>query len=188
LPLHVIGGEWRGRRLKSPPTGPRPSTAIVKRSLFDILGPGIAGKRVLDLYSGTGQLGIEALSRGAARCDMVERDAASARLLADNLRTLGAEARARVHSAAVETWIARHPGEIAEFDLVIADPPYGDPGVPAVLEALGERMKPEAMLVVEDRAGRPHAATSLDEVRRVRHGGSALTFFRPAPRPAEPGA
>jgi 16S rRNA (guanine966-N2)-methyltransferase len=180
MPLQVIAGEARGRRLKSPPGEVRPSLAILRRSLFDILGPGIEGKAVLDLYAGSGALGIEALSRGAARCVLVERDPACVRVINQNLAGVGVGDRARVHSAAVESWIQRHPGEVSGFELILADPPYGDAGLPAVLAALGEGIGPEALLVVEEKQSRELAAPGLRQVRRVRHGGSALTFFRRA--------
>ncbi|HEV3230690.1 MAG TPA: 16S rRNA (guanine(966)-N(2))-methyltransferase RsmD [Candidatus Dormibacteraeota bacterium] len=179
MPLQVIGGKARGRRLKSPPGGVRPSAAILKKSLFDILGPGIAGKAVLDLYAGSGSLGVEALSRGAARCDLVERDRGCVRVISENLQAIGAEGRARVHSAAVETWIAHHAAELAGYDLVLADPPYGEPRLPEVVAALARDLGPGAMVVVEERESRRlDSPPGLTEVRRVRHGDSALTFFR----------
>jgi len=183
--LNVIGGEWGGRRLKSPPPTVRPTSAILRRSLFDILGPGIAGKTVLDLYAGSGSLGLEALSRGAARCDFVERDRRVANVARENLEALaGAGAdRGRVHSGAVERWLERGGRALREYDLVLLDPPYGDPGLAGVLASIARpgALDEGAMVVVERRSdARPGPVDGLLEVRRVVHGDSCLVLMRPA--------
>ncbi|MFN2464533.1 MAG: 16S rRNA (guanine(966)-N(2))-methyltransferase RsmD [Candidatus Dormibacteria bacterium] len=186
MPLHVIGGEWGGRRLKSPPGAVRPSLAILRRSLFDILGPGISGKKVLDLYAGSGSLGLEALSRGAAHVDFVERDPRVAAVVSENLRVLagdGAEARGRVHSGAAERWLQRQGGALREYDLVLLDPPYGDAGLEGVLVTLGHEavLKQGAMVIVERRSDEEQPVIpGLNEVRRVVHGDSMLVMLRAA--------
>ena len=182
--LNVIGGEWGGRKLKSPPRTVRPTAAILRRSLFDILGPGIAGKTVLDLYAGSGSLGLEALSRGARRCDFVERDRRVANVVKDNLSALVGAAeseRGRVHSGAVERWLERSGRALREYDLVLIDPPYGDPGLTGVLASIGRpgALKETAMVVVERRSDeRPDPVEGLVEVRRVSHGDSMLVMMR----------
>src|ERR1700704_3551859 len=88
MPFQVIGGSARGRRLKSPPRDVRPSAAILRRSLFDILGPEVLDAQVLDLYAGAGSLGIEALSRGAAACLFVDRDRRCVEVIRANLALL----------------------------------------------------------------------------------------------------
>ena len=186
MPLQVISGEWGGRRLKSPPGSVRPTLAILRRSLFDILGPGIAGKRVLDLYAGSGSLGLEALSRGAASCDFVERDPRTAAVARENLRSLTAGAagdRGRVHSGAVERWLQRSENALSGYDLILLDPPYGDPGLAGVLVTLGRpgTLKQGAMVIVERRSDEDHGPVDgLAEVRRVSHGDSMLVMMRAA--------
>src|ERR1700736_1577534 len=108
MPLQVIGGEARGRRLKSPPTGVRPTAAIMRRSLFDTLEYLVVDAAVLDLYAGAGTLGIEALSRGARGCDFVERDHRCCAVIRANLGALGTAAggtNGRVHCAPAEKWL-----------------------------------------------------------------------------------
>jgi 16S rRNA (guanine966-N2)-methyltransferase len=187
MPLQVIGGEWGGRRLVSPPAGVRPTLAILRRSLFDILGPGIEGKVVLDLYAGSGSLGLEALSRGASRCDFVERDPRTAAVARRNLTALAGpsdDLPGRVHSASVEGWLHRRGSALRDYDLLLADPPYGHPGLPGVLAVLGAPgvLKEAAMVVVERRSDEAHAAVpGLSEVRRVSHGDSMLVMLRATP-------
>ncbi|MHB8508749.1 MAG: 16S rRNA (guanine(966)-N(2))-methyltransferase RsmD [Candidatus Dormibacteria bacterium] len=182
MPLQVIGGEARGRRLKSPPGGVRPTAAILRRSLFDILGTRVVDARLLDLYAGAGTLGIEAISRGAASCDFVERDRRCAAVVVENLRLGGFSDRGRVHCAAVMKWLSNRP-EPALVDLVLLDPPYGAQELDAVLALLARPglLADGAMVVVEEHAGRQVASPAgLVEVRRVRHGDSALTLLEPA--------
>ena len=185
MALNIIGGEWGGRKLKSPPRTVRPTAAILRRSLFDILGPGIVGKTVLDLYAGSGSLGLEALSRGAVRCDFVERDRRTAGVARANLEALAGpgSTRGQVHSGAVERWLERSGRALREYDVVLLDPPYGDPGLAAVLATLGRpgTLKDSAMVVVERPSGEhPESPDGLLEVRRVSHGDSALVMMRAA--------
>jgi 16S rRNA (guanine966-N2)-methyltransferase len=161
----------------------RPTSALLRRSLFDILGARVVGATVLDLYAGAGSVGIEALSRGAAGCEFVERDREGARIIAENLAAIAAGDRGRVHCAAVESWLEREQARLRDFDLVFADPPYGHPGLARSLELLAAAgaVGPDSLVVVEERAGR-HADVppGLTMVRRVRHGDSALTMLAPA--------
>lgn len=199
MPFQVIAGSARGRRLKSPPAGVRPTAAILRRSLFDILAARVAGARVLDLYAGAGSLGVEALSRGASGCDFVERDRRCVAVIRANLALIGdpggpvpsAESghrstesapRSTVDCAPVETWLRRHAGRLAEYDLIFLDPPYGEPGLEKVLSLLGRpgALKADALVVVEEHADRHlELPAGLVEARRVEHGDSALTLIRP---------
>jgi 16S rRNA (guanine966-N2)-methyltransferase len=185
MPLNVIAGLWGGRKIKSPPPAVRPTSAMLRRSLFDILGPTIVGKTVLDLYAGSGSLGLEALSRGAARCDFVERDRRTANVARENLASLAGEPdsdRGRVHSGAVERWLERNRQALRESDLILLDPPYGEPGLVEVLTTLARpgNLKDGALVVVERRSDAPPEPTEgLLEVRRVTHGDSTLVMMRP---------
>ena len=124
--MRIIGGHDRGRRLRAPRgLGTRPTADRVRVTLFDVLGPAIAGARVLDLFAGTGAVGIEALSRGAARVVFVEKDQAALRALRANLAALGASrAAARVMGGDVLHVLADLPAQEEPFDFVFVDPPY----------------------------------------------------------------
>ncbi len=151
--VRVIAGSARGRKLKSvDDPGVRPTTDRLKEALFSTLGPGIRGKRVLDLYAGSGGLGIEALSRGAERVTFVEADQAAAAIIEANLAATGLGDRAQVSRIKAERFAGgTRFGSQAMFDVVLADPPY-ETGVPAgVLSALvaNGRLSGDAMVVVE---------------------------------------
>src|SRR5688572_14263000 len=133
--MRVIAGERGGFRLKGPPgPGTRPMTDKIKGALFSMLGSlGVEPDTVLDLYAGTGGLGIEALSRGATRADFVEQQPAAAAVIRHNLAHTKYEHVGRVHQTAVATFLARAD---AAYDLVIVDPPYADPEIVPTLERL----------------------------------------------------
>ncbi|HEY3018582.1 MAG TPA: 16S rRNA (guanine(966)-N(2))-methyltransferase RsmD [Solirubrobacteraceae bacterium] len=120
--MRIVAGEWGGRRLVAPPgRATRPTSDRVREALFSILGP-LAGERVLDLFAGSGALGLEALSRGAARATLVERAPAALRALRANVEALGASADVVAADARTFLRSAREQG--AEYDLVFLDPPY----------------------------------------------------------------
>jgi len=118
--IRVTGGELRGRRLYVPKAGVRPTTGRVREALFSMLGS-VEGARVLDLFCGSGALGIEALSRGAAEATFVDRDTAA---VTRNLQDLGLDAR--VERGDVTKWLSRATAARtpAAYDLVLCDPPY----------------------------------------------------------------
>ena len=120
--LRIIGGDWRGRRLRvgSAP-GLRPTADRNRETLFNWLQPDVAGARVLDLFAGTGALGLEALSRGAAAATFVERSRPVARALGDLIDQLEAGHRARVVTADARRYLRTDP---VAFDLVFLDPPF----------------------------------------------------------------
>jgi len=156
----IIAGEAGGRRLAVPPgEAVRPTSDRVKESVFSALGPGrLVGARVLDLYAGSGALGLEALSRGAAEAVLVDRDKAAAAAIRANIDTLGFDGRAVLRQIPVASLLAgRTPGE--PFDLALLDPPYETAAadVEEVLRLLveGEWVTPDATMVVERAAGSP---------------------------------
>jgi 16S rRNA (guanine966-N2)-methyltransferase len=121
--LRVIGGQWRSRRLEFPDLpGLRPTPDRVRETLFNWLAPVLPGAHCLDLFAGSGALGIEALSRGAAEVVFVERYSLAVRALRDNLGQLHAR-NARIDQAEALTWL-RSPG--TPFDVVLLDPPFGE--------------------------------------------------------------
>jgi 16S rRNA (guanine966-N2)-methyltransferase len=159
-PPRIIAGEAGGRRLTVPPGDRvRPTSDRVKESLFSALGPGrLVGARVLDLYAGTGALGLEALSRGAAEALLVERDAAAARAIRANIDTLGFGDRAVLRVGAATTVLGGAP-PAGPYDLAFLDPPYdlAERDLAATLAALGEGewLAADATVVVERAAGSP---------------------------------
>jgi 16S rRNA (guanine966-N2)-methyltransferase len=135
----------------------RPTADRVKESLFSALGPGrLVGARVLDLYAGSGALGLEALSRGAAQALLVDRDPAAARAIRANIESLGLDDRAELRCSAVATVVAA-PAPAEPYDLALLDPPYDTPGaeLEPVLARLveGGWLAPEATVVVERATG-----------------------------------
>lgn len=138
--MRITGGRLKGRRLSSPKSGrTRPTPAKVREALFSIIGKRIERARVLDLFAGSGAMGIEALSRGAASSLFVDADPASARLIEKNIDSLGLGEVARVMKADVFSALRVLSRERLRFDVIILDPPYG--------KGLGER----AVRVAADR-------------------------------------
>ncbi len=124
--MRVVAGGLRGRRLRSVPgRTTRPTTERARAALFDWLGPTICGARVLDLFAGTGAIGIEAVSRGAAHATFVERDRRARGILRENLEVLDLVSLTRVLGTEVQRAIRRLVGEGERFDLVFADAPHG---------------------------------------------------------------
>lgn len=119
--LRIIAGDWRGRNIDiGRQEAIRPTPNRVRETLFNWLGPSIQRARCLDLFAGTGALGIEALSRGAAHCDFIEQDAVTARLLREQLQALGGGSRARV----VAGDALASPAPATPYDVVFIDPPF----------------------------------------------------------------
>jgi 16S rRNA (guanine966-N2)-methyltransferase len=147
--LRIVGGEFRGRRLHFPDgKGLRPTPDRVRETLFNWLQGELPGRRVLDLFAGSGALGLEALSRGAAEAVFVERARPAADRLRDNLALLGLQVRARVEQEDVRRFLARPH---APFDLVFVDPPYADRQLGEVCAGLeaGGLLGPGAWIYLE---------------------------------------
>jgi 16S rRNA (guanine966-N2)-methyltransferase len=175
--MRVIAGTARGRQLVAPRgTATRPISDRVKETLFAILADRVPDARVLDLYAGSGAVGIEALSRGAAHCDFVEHDRRALAAIRENLERAGVGDRGSVHGQDVMRWLAA-PGEIA-FDLAILDPPYAERAILAPLERLAGRLGQDAMVVVKHHWRTPiPAPPGLAVQRERRFGETALTFL-----------
>jgi 16S rRNA (guanine(966)-N(2))-methyltransferase RsmD len=182
--MRVIGGQDRGRRLRAPRgLATRPTADRVRVSLFDVLGPAVSGARVLDLFAGTGAVGIEALSRGAARVVFVEKDRAALRALRANLAALGASrAAARVMAGDVLRVLADLPAQEEPFDVVFLDPPYATSLAGRALVALAAARvcRPGGVVVVQHstRDALPPAAGFAEHRRGRRFGDTALTFLK----------
>lgn len=178
--LKITGGEFRGRRFKAPPgRGTRPSGAKMRQALFNILGPKVAEARVADLFAGSGALGLEALSRGAAACIFVESSRPVAKLLLANLESLGLSARGRVITAPLEAAEARLL-TAGPFDLVLADPPYGKGLVEPTVALAGREgiLRHKGILALEHSpAERPEATETMTVADRRRYGRTELTLM-----------
>jgi 16S rRNA (guanine966-N2)-methyltransferase len=173
----LVGGTHGGRRLRAPAgSATRPTSDRAREGLFSSLQSllDLDGARVLDLYAGSGALGLEALSRGAADAVLVERDARALAALRANVADLGMPAR--VVEADVEAFLGR-PAE--QFDLVLLDPPY-DVDVDPVLARLGPWLAEAAVVVVErgSRGGPPGVPEGWEALRDRRYGEAALWYFR----------
>ena len=153
--LRIIGGRHRGRRLQFPAgVEIRPTPDRVRETLFNWLQPRIVGARVLDLFAGSGALGLEALSRGAAHVSFVERDRRAAAAI-EALTREWQEAGASVDSVDALDWLEKSPGP--GFDIVFVDPPYDSNLLAAALESLARRklLAPDARVYVEHRVRDP---------------------------------
>ena len=187
--MRVIAGSAKGRRLKSPPersrrgasTVTRPTSGLVRESLFSALDSlGADFGRVLDLYAGSGALGIEALSRGDGTCDFVERQRDACRLIQENLRITGFESQATVLCLAAQKAIDRLEGP---YTLVLADPPYGDQAALPLLESLAESrlVTQDGSVIVLEHSVREEPKAALGPFALVnsrRHGDSAVSIYR----------
>jgi 16S rRNA (guanine966-N2)-methyltransferase len=176
--MRIIAGALKGRRLKPPVwDGLRPSSDRLRETLFNILARRVAGARVLDGYAGTGAVGLEAFSRGAAEVVFVERDMRAAALIAENLRHCGVSKGCAIMRADIgrlgESWGLRR------FDLILLDPPYAEPDLEAVLAGAAPWLAADGLLVLEHARRRtaPLAGGGLIRTRIVPSGDSALSFF-----------
>jgi 16S rRNA (guanine966-N2)-methyltransferase len=178
--VRIIAGAWRGRRFTLPDgTHARPTPDRVRATLFNWLGERIVGARCLDLYAGSGILGLEALSRGAADVQFVEADRKLTAALEARLTNL--ESRARVATEPVERFLARPAAE--RFDIVFVDPPY-DSKVQPVLASLGAHIDGAALIYLERAAaeGLPDAS-ELEWLKKSRAGAVVYGLARPTRAP-----
>jgi 16S rRNA (guanine966-N2)-methyltransferase len=184
--MRVLGGALRGRQLAGPRgAGTRPTAGRVKAALFNILSDRIPGARVLDLYAGTGLIGIEALSRGAGYVTFVESNPASYRVVKSNLRRCGYAHLAEVRAMTASRFLKHAPRE--SYDIAFVDPPYHTIAESPVLPLLGGGaiIAVNGVVVIEhfhkvqlpDRVGR------LVFVKSYRHGDTILSVYQPQTPP-----
>ncbi len=175
--MRVIAGELGGRRLRAPRgLDTRPTSDRVREALFMALEP-LAGLHVVDLYSGSGAMGIEALSRGALHVDFVEDSAAARRVLSGNLHELGIESRTTVWPFRLPQGLKRLAAPLAAADLILADPPYGGALARATLEALGLRaVLRDGVKVIVEHHRRDLLPARSGRLARVRERGYGETF------------
>jgi len=174
--MRVIAGEFRSRKLKSlPGLDTRPTPDRLRETLFDVLQPRIEGVVFVDAYAGTGAVGIEALSRGAARAIFMERDPRAVEVIRENVAALGLESRAKVAQGSARLLLVAHPGEI-----VFLDPPYDREREYALaLGTLGEN--PPLIAVAQHSKFFEPAEDygKLHRTRTLKQGDNVLSFYTP---------
>jgi 16S rRNA (guanine966-N2)-methyltransferase len=186
--MRVIAGSAKGIKLQPVPgSGTRPISDRVKESVFNILGNWIVGARVLDLFAGTGSVGIEALSRGAAEVTFVERYPKAMSVIRDNLRRTHLQAGARVVQADVFKYLE---GEPEAFDLVyIAPPQYQElwKATLLALEANPAWLQPDGLAIVQifPKEYEPLPLVRLELTDERKYGSTLLCFYEPSLRPEE---
>lgn len=184
LAMRVTGGKYRGLTLSGPShQGLRPTTDLVRAALFNILGPTLEGARVLDLFAGSGALGIEALSRGAGAVSLVEQDPRGLHLLKQNLQRLrDVTAEVRVFPADVFRILPKFGRKGLQFDLILIDPPYHANLWLTVLELISRHtlLAPGGRIVLEiaKQAELPPAAGDLRRVDKRFYGDVSLEFWQ----------
>jgi 16S rRNA (guanine966-N2)-methyltransferase len=181
--MRIVGGRWRGRNLAGPKSAAiRPTADRLRESLFNVLvhgyGDPITAARVLDLFAGTGALGLEALSRGASFALFIEDDAEARALIRGNVEALGAGGISRVFRRDATRLGSAHP--LAPFSLVFADPPYGRGlGEAAIVSGReGGWLASDALIVIEEAKGDFITPAAFAEVERRGYDDSELIFLR----------
>ena len=182
--MRIVGGRFRGRSLKPPAShNIRPTTDRTREALFNILAHGYAGAldgvRMLDLFAGTGAVGFEALSRGAAFVLFVERSTEGRGLLRANMETLGAQGQCKIYRRDATAMGAA--GTVQPFQLVFADPPYGKGLGERALQsaAAGGWLSQDALVILEEQNGvAPRLPDSFQPLEQRAFGDTTMHFFR----------
>jgi 16S rRNA (guanine(966)-N(2))-methyltransferase RsmD len=181
--MRVIGGNAKGRRLKAPRGKDlRPTAARVKEALFDILPHDLSDLQVLDLFAGTGNMSVEALSRGAGSATLVELSADAAGLIRENIKRTGIAERCRLLHMPVDRALRRLAQKNESFDLIFIDPPYGRKLADRTLRLLGagSLLRAGGVIIAEhsvrDGIADHYGALALRDQRR--YGDTLLSFFK----------
>jgi 16S rRNA (guanine966-N2)-methyltransferase len=181
--MRVIGGNARGRRLKVPKgQAVRPTSGRVKEALFNILPHDLSGIKLLELFAGTGNVSIEAISRGAAKAILIDSSDKSGKVIGENLRHVGFTDRANVRIAPVSRALRSLARQGESFDVIFLDPPYQHNLIKACLEAIdrGNLLRGSGTLVVEHSAREQPEAEygSLILKDQRKYGDTWLSFFK----------
>jgi 16S rRNA (guanine966-N2)-methyltransferase len=180
--VRVIGGKYRGRRLRAPHGQEvRPTSDRLRETLFNIIAPRIEGSRFLDICAGSGAVGIEALSRGARSATFIDSSRRACAVIESNLASIGITSNATIINRDAVAALKRLGADAATFDIIFFDPPYASELYSQVMRGLGagELLGSEALVIAEHRAKTPPAAEygELRIYREVKQGESALAFY-----------
>ena len=175
--LRVSGGEARGRRLKAP-KNIRPTQGMVKQAIFNMVGAEIEGANVLDLFAGSGALGIEALSRGARLVTFVDQQPRGLAILRQNLDALGFKERAQVVRADVVRWVEASRDTVRAARFIFLDPPYDDAVLDRALLALDREAADATVLAEHSKRQSPPQLTRLRLDRQRRYGDTVVSVLR----------
>ena len=175
--IRIISGEFGGRKIEAPDTGKtHPMSERVRNALFNSIAHDIEGAKTLDVFAGSGSVGLEALSRGAHDITFVERDRIAQQVLARNCTALGVEERVKIIRSSVDGWLANR-GEVT-YDLIFADPPYDDTQFSTVSKLFG-LLKPNGLMVLSHPGrGEIPTKTGVVVVDNRSYGNAYLTFYR----------
>ncbi len=176
--MRIIAGLAKGRRLAVPASGTRPMTGRARESIFSILGSRLVDARVLDLYAGSGSLGLESLSRGAREATFVERNHEATRIVQDNVKVVGLGGS--VVQGSLPQVLSRL---VSEFDIVFLDPPYADSDatVASVLQEIEGVLAPSGIAVLHRQsASTPSMPDFLTSVDQRRYGDAVVTMMQKA--------
>ena len=178
--IRVIAGRFGGRLLDAPKdnnTRTKPMGERIRNAMFNSIGNEINGAQVLDAFAGTGAVGLEALSRGAARVTFIERDKIAQKILSNNVSSLGVQNEAKIISAPVNSWI--ESGGAGKYDIIFADPPYKNPQFSTVSKLFG-LLKPGGLMVLSHpgRGEEPNLGNEIVVVDNRSYGNAYLTSFR----------
>lgn len=191
--MRILAGDNRGRPFKSVPKSlpVKPISSRIKKSVFDILRPWLGGSRFLDLYAGTGAVGLEALSRGAESCFFVDRDKRCLAVIDENLKSLGLAAKARTSYGDILqdlSWVAYRAG-VSTFDIIYMGPPYRDeedrplhystPSLARVVEA--GLLAPQGLILLQHHVKEEVVVPAgYERYRREKYGDTFVDFHRRA--------
>jgi 16S rRNA (guanine966-N2)-methyltransferase len=190
--MRIVGGQFKGRAIAAPPgQDTRPTSDRAREGVFNILAhaqwsPGLDGRRVLDLFAGSGAMGLEALSRGAAFALFVETDAGARGAIRDNIESLHLFGATRIHRRDAADLGVKPAGLGDPFDLVFLDPPYGSGLGETALARLtpGGWIAPDALIVLERGAGETAPTPGFDTLDERAYGAARVLFLRSAVRRA----
>lgn len=173
--MRIVAGTLKGRRLQGPATDDvRPTSDRLRETLFNVLGPGVQGSRVLDAFAGTAAVGLEAISRGAVHVTFYEHDPRAWKVAEANILHCGVGAACEL----IRSDFLKSKGR-SDCDLVFLDPPYDDDDLILVLRVAGAHVKPGGQIVLEHRRSRetPVSEGRLVRTRLLTSGDSALSFY-----------
>ena len=179
--VRVISGRFGGRKIDAPGydnSRTKPMGERIRNAVFNSIGSEVEGARVLDAFAGTGAVGLEALSRGAAFVTFVERDKIAQKILASNIALLGCENETEIVRTSVSNWL--ETAEIENYDIIFADPPYHDPQL-STAQRLFALLKTKGLMVLSSpgRGEGPNlASTGIVVVDNRSYGNAQLTSFR----------